>query len=155
MELQPIKRTLAGNQALLEHPDCRDIVQMTIDFYDRTGFDPPWISYSAWEEGRLVGVAAFKGKPRAGQVEIAYGTFPEYRHKGIATQMCRQLVRLALQTDSTLRVMARTLPDNAYSAGVLKKNGFELSGTIWDEEDGYVQEWEYNRPSADDPSIGR
>jgi [ribosomal protein S5]-alanine N-acetyltransferase len=142
MKLLPIKRTLEENQEFIEHPDCRENIQMSLAFYSIVGFEPPWISYYAEVDDQLVGAAGFKGKPKAGKVEVAYGTFPAYRHQGIGTEMCRQLVLLSRQTDPTVRIMARTLPENNESASILRKNGFTLLGTIWDEEDGDVYEWE-------------
>lgn len=143
MELLPIKKTEAENIAFIEHPDCRESIYMSMEFYNKIGFEPPWIGYYAQVQGRLVGAAAFKGKPRDGKVEIAYGTFPQYQQQGIGAEMCRQLVLLSLKTDSSIRITARTLPEENYSTKILKKNGFELLGTIWDEEDGNVWEWEY------------
>ncbi|MEP7229770.1 MAG: hypothetical protein ABI691_05930 [Ginsengibacter sp.] len=39
--------------------------------------------------------------------------------------------------------MVRTVEDNYASVKVLKKNGFECIGTVYDEDDGEVLEWEY------------
>ena len=130
MELLPINRLPNENQVFLTHPECREILLMTLDFYTKVGFNPPWISYYAHKEGQLVGGGGFKGKPLNGQVEIAYGTFPQYRHQGIGTEICSQLVSLCLQTDATIRITARTLPENAGSARILKKNGFQQVGII-------------------------
>lgn len=143
MELLPIKKTLEENQEFLAQPDCRDNIYMSVDFYERKGFNPPWIGYFAQVDGKLVGGVGFKGKPQAGKVEIGYGTFPPYQQQGFGTEMCRRLVVLALETDPAIRVMARTLPENYGSAAILKKNNFELLGTVYDEEDGDVWEWEF------------
>jgi len=37
------------------------------------------------------------------------------------------------------------LPEESYSTRILKKNGFVHLGTIWDDDDGDVWEWEYIR----------
>lgn len=116
---------------------------MLIAFFDTVGYVPPWIGYYAKYQGNLVGGAAFKGKPNAGSVDIAYGTFPRYRTQGIGTELCRQLVLIALKTDPAVRIMARTLPENNHSTRILTKNGFVCLGVIWDEEDGDVWEWVY------------
>ncbi|QHT71564.1 GNAT family N-acetyltransferase [Rhodocytophaga rosea] len=153
MKLLPIGKTLEDNQDFLAHPDCCESLSMSVDFYNRIGFNPPWIGYYAQQEGKLVGAAGYKGKPVNNTVEIAYGTFPAFRGKGIGTQICRELVLLALQTDPMIRITARTLPENNESASILKKNGFVCLGTIWDEDDGNVWdeddgnvwEWEYQK----------
>lgn len=144
MELLPIHPTAAENAAFANHPDCQDSVALTLDFYQRVGYEPPWIGYFARVDDKLVGAAGFKGPPRNGQVEIAYGTFPAYQHQGVGTQMCRELVQLALEADPTLRITARTLPEENYSTKILRSNGFIWAGMTWEEEDGDVWEWLYH-----------
>ena len=143
MKLIPIHQTLEENDQFLNHPDLELALPMTIEFFDKIGYNPPWIGYVAQLDDTLVGSAAFKGKPKNGRVEIAYGVFPQYQQKGIGTEICKQLVSLALQTDPMVTVMARTLPEPNYSTRILKKNNFVYLGTVWDDEDGMVWEWEY------------
>ncbi|MEO7214232.1 GNAT family protein [Mucilaginibacter sp.] len=143
MKLIPVKQFTEENTELAAFPDWADMVQMSVDYYSRVGFNPPWISYYAEENGQLVGCGGFKGKPANGQVEIAYYTFPDYEHTGVGGKMCRELVELAQQTDASINITARTLPGENYSTRILKKNNFGLTGTIMDEEDGEVWEWKY------------
>jgi ribosomal-protein-alanine N-acetyltransferase len=143
MELLPIRPILQENQPFIEHPDCKDALSMTIDYFNSIGYAPPWIGYFAQLDNELVGSAGFKGAPRAGKVEIAYGTFPAYQHQGVGSQICSLLVQLALQTDPKVRITARTFEADNYSARILKKNHFFCTGPVWDEEDGTVWEWEY------------
>ncbi|MBD2701840.1 GNAT family N-acetyltransferase [Spirosoma sp. BT702] len=143
MNLLPIRQTLAENSQFLNEPDLEVGLPMTIEFFDRIGYTPPWIGYVVNLNDTLVGSAAFKGKPKDGRIEIAYGVFPRHQQKGIGTKICGQLVRLALQTDPSVIVTARTLPEPNYSTRILEKNDFVLLGTVWDEEDGDVWEWEY------------
>ena len=93
----------------------------------------------------IVGSAAYKGKPVNSKIEIAYGTMPQHRQRGIGTAICKALVDLALQSDPCVIITARTLPGNNYSTRILQKNHFRLSGTVIDPEDGEVWEWEYER----------
>lgn len=143
MELLPIKKTKEENQDFSDHPDCGETIEFTIDFFNRIGYTPPWIGYYAQQDGKLVGSCAFKGAPKNGKVEIAYGTFLSYQKQGVASEMCRQLVLISLQTNPSVIVTARTLPEENFSTKVLRKNGFRCLGTVWDEEDGEVWEWEY------------
>lgn len=145
MKLISIKETLEENAQFVENPLCQDSIYMTIDFYKRVGFNLPWISYYVKLEEELVGAAAFKGKPVNGIVEIAYGTFEKYRNRGIGTSICRQLVNLSLQTDPSVIITARTLPEENFSVKLLKKNDFVFSGTVIDPEDGEVWEWTFER----------
>lgn len=141
----PISSDENLNREFANHPGCNEYLQMNVDFFKRIGYNPPWIGYYAKLNNEFVGAAAFKGKPKNNKVEVAYGTFAEHRDKGIATEICRQLVLLALQTDAKVIITARTLPEENASAHVLRKNGFVLLGFIWDEEDGNVWEWEYKK----------
>ncbi|GAB3031282.1 GNAT family N-acetyltransferase [Spirosoma pulveris] len=143
MELLPIRPSLQENQPFIEHPDCKEALSMTIDYFNRIGYVPPWIGYFAQLENELVGSAGFKGAPGEGKVEIAYGTFPAYQRQGVGSQICYQLVQLALQTDPEIRITARTVEPDNYSARILKKNHFFCTGPVWDEEDGTVWIWEY------------
>ena len=143
MKLLPILEDLKSNTIVGDHPECQEIVEMTVGFYKRIGFNPPWIGYLALLDNDLVGTAGFKGQPKNGMVEISYGVFPKFERKGIGTQICGQIVKLALLNDSQIKITARTLPQDNASCSILKKNQFEFVGTIWDEEDGNVWEWEY------------
>lgn len=143
MELLPIAATIQENKQYADHPDCQESLPMTIDYFNRIGYAPPWIGYVAQIDTDLVGSAGFKGGPKEGKVEIAYGTFPAYQQQGVGSQICRQLIQLALQTDPSIRITARTFEPDNYSSRILKKNGFSCNGPVWDEEDGTVWEWEY------------
>ena len=143
MKLIPIRETLEENEAFVNHPDCLETVYMSVDFYKRVGYQPPWIGYYVEKNDQLVGSAGFKGRPVDGKVEIAYGTFERFRHQGIGTHMCRLLVELSLATDPSVIITARTLPEKNYSTSILEKNGFVRLGTVIDPEDGEVWEWQY------------
>lgn len=143
MELIPVKETLEENAEFISNPVCQESIVMTVDFYKRVGFIPPWIGYYAQQDGNLVAAAGFKGAPINGTIEIAYGTFEPYQNKGIGTEVCRQLVELSLKTDPTVIITARTLPEENFSTKILKKNNFIFVGTVIDPEDGEVWEWLY------------
>jgi len=145
MNLLPIKEHLHENAGFIDHPDCKDSLGMCIDFYKRAGFNPPWICYYVEQDGELVAAAAFKGKPVDNKVEIAYGTFASYQKQGIGTKVAEMLVKLALETDLSVRVTAQTLKQENYSTKILRKNNFEIIGIAIDEDEGEVWEWEYQK----------
>jgi RimJ/RimL family protein N-acetyltransferase len=145
MELIPIKETVDENKEFVNEPLCQETIYMTIEFYKRVGYTTPWICYYVEKEGQLVGSCGFKGKPVNGSVEIAYGTFEKYQHKGIGTMTCKLLVDLALKTDPAIAVTARTLPIENFSTRILKKNNFILTGMVTDPEDGEVWEWLFKK----------
>jgi len=144
MKLIPVKERLEENREF-NNPLYKEIVEMTIDFYKRIGYVPPWIGYFVELNGEIVGSAGIKGKPVDGKIEIAYGTMEAFRHKGIARRICRELVELSLKTDPTITITARALSENNFSAKVLKRNNFVCTGMVNDPEDGDVWEWEYQK----------
>ena len=142
MELLAIDIDEARNAKFQENPECIPVLDVYPDYYRKIGFNKPWIGYFACNEGNeIVGAAGYKGQPKQGKVEIAYGTFKKYEGQGIGTEICRQLVLLALQSDHDVRITARTFKDGYASMAILKKNGFECLGEVYDEEDGDVFEW--------------
>lgn len=145
LKLIAIGATPEDNTEFSGNPLCREILDMTIDFFNKVGYVPPWIGYFVKQDNDMVGSAAFKGPPVNGAVEIAYGTFDLYRQIGIGTATCKLLVDLALKTDSTVRITARTLAEENFSTRILRKNGFNFVGTVIDPEDGPVWEWEFEK----------
>ncbi|WP_373497686.1 GNAT family N-acetyltransferase [Aquiflexum sp.] len=144
MNLLPIEADDSLNERFRGIPECAEVLDIFVEFYKKSGFTKPWIAYFVSDsDGEIVGGGGFKGKPKNNSVEISYGTFKNHRGKGIGTEICRQLVQLSLHTDPSIKIRARTLPDNVSSIGVLKRNGFVCKGTVQDEEDGEVLEWEY------------
>lgn len=147
MEFLPIRQFMNENPEFAANPDCSETLQMSVDYYSVIGYNPPWICYYAKRDGKLVGSAGYKGAPVSNKIEIAYGTFEAERGRGIGAEICRQLVKLALQTNPQLIITARTLPEHNFSTRILQKNNFHLLGPVWDKDDGEVWEWKYAGPS--------
>ena len=146
MLLLPIDIEESKNLRFRENPECIPILNVYPGFYQKTGYNEPWIGYFATIDGRsIIGAGGYKGKPKEGKVEIAYGTFKKYEGQGIGTEICRQLVMLSLKTDPAISITARTFQDGYASMGILKKNGFECVGIVHDEEDGDVLEWRFKK----------
>lgn len=143
MEFIPIKQTLEENNEFMDNPICQESLVMSIEFYKKVGFTPPWICYYVMQDDELVASVAFKGKPVNDTVEIAYGTFEKFQRQGIGTAVCKQLIELSLKTDPSIRITARTLPESNFSTRILEKNKFTCLGVMQDPEDGAVWEWEY------------
>ena len=118
------------------------VCNATAAMYQKTEFRHPWVGYLAVQDGQAVGTCAFKTPPQAGRVEIAYFTFPGHEGKGIATRMARLLVQLAQDTDSSVGIVAQTLPHENASTAILRKLEFNQTGTAHDSEVGEVWEWQ-------------
>ncbi|MFI5203327.1 MAG: GNAT family N-acetyltransferase [Flavobacteriales bacterium] len=146
LTLVPINASADTDSGIPNDPSFTALLEQQRNFYQRVGFDQPWIGYLARLKGQFIGAAGFKGKPRDGKVEIAYHIFPEFQQQGLGTMVCRELVQMALKTDVTVRITARTLPENNPSTRILTRNGFDFSGTARDDDDGIdVWEWEYDK----------
>lgn len=146
IELIPIKETLAENEIFRQHPLCQETLYMTLDYYTKIGFNPPWICYYTAQNGDLVGSAGIKGQPQNQTIEIAYGTFEAVRNQGIGTKVCKALIDLVNKHDSSIKITARTLPESNFSTRILSKNHFVFVGSVIDSEDGEVWEWMYQAP---------
>ena len=143
MQLVVIERdgTVQGIDAI---PDvAKEALAMTVEFYGRAGFAPPWGSYIALEEDVPVGACGFKGAPKEGRVEIAYFTFPGGENRGVATRVAALMIEIAKVADPSVVVTARTLVEPNASHRVLIKSGFRNAGVVVDPEDGEVLEWVY------------
>ena len=145
MIFPPLKRNLEENGQFVNHPDCQESLPMMIAFFQKVGYEPPWIGYYAIVNEELVGMGAFKGPPKNGKVEIAYVTVERFRGKGNGGIICKKLVEIALENDADIDVRARTLPEVNHSTRILEKNHFVLVGTVDDPEDGEVWEWRYEK----------
>ncbi len=62
MKLLPVHKTIEENQAFQDNPDCAESLTQAIDFFNKIGYNPPWIGYYAEINGQLVGVAQFLRK---------------------------------------------------------------------------------------------
>ncbi|MCB0489391.1 MAG: GNAT family N-acetyltransferase [Cyclobacteriaceae bacterium] len=149
MKFLPIDIDDEQNIRFMNDPEQSMVVNVFTDLYRKVGFDKPWIAYFVQDENDdIVGGGGYKGKPTDGRVEISYGTFKKFEGLGVGTAICKQLIAMARQTDPTLTLIARTLPDNEPSIRILKRNGFEYRGVVFDEEDGDVLEWALNATST-------
>jgi RimJ/RimL family protein N-acetyltransferase len=55
--------------------------------------------------------------------------------------MARLLIERAHATDPAIEITAQTLPEENASTAILRKLGFQQSGTATDDEVGLVWEW--------------
>jgi [ribosomal protein S5]-alanine N-acetyltransferase len=146
VKLLPIDIDTTSNARFNANPECVEVLNVYPGYYNKVGYNLPWIGYFATDDDiEIIGCGGFKGKPRNGTIEIAYATFKKFQGKGIGTEICRQLVLLALRTDPSIRITARTLPEKSASTGILQRNGFKHLGVVFDEDDGDVWEWEYQK----------
>jgi [ribosomal protein S5]-alanine N-acetyltransferase len=123
-----------------------ETVTQTLALYQRRPRESPWLGYLAIDAtGLVVGVGGFvNGPDPEGVVEIAYGTFPPFRRRGIGTAIAAALVDIALKAVPRPRLIAHTLPEEGPSPRILRSTGFDHRGTIQHPEDGPVWLWEFS-----------
>ncbi len=98
------------------------------------------------QDNKLIGSGGYKGKPGAeGTVELGYEIAPEYRNRGIATEMTKGLIENAFRDERVKSIIAHTLAQENPSTKVLQKCGFEKVSEINDPEDGLIWKWELKR----------
>lgn len=123
---------------------AREILTQTVTLLTRDPRPAPWVSYLARLGGQAIGICAFKSPPTpAGEVELAYMTFPAFEGRGHATRMIDALAGIA--DEAGVMPIAHTLPEENASNRALGRNGFILAGEVEDPEDGPVWRWERRR----------
>ena len=126
---------------------AKQVCKATLSLYRSAGYAPPWIGYLVTHDQRLVGACAFKSMPAAcGSIEIGYLTFPSFEVKGIATEMVRELLRIARNAQppqqSPLTILARTENEENASNAILRKFGFQFAGERSDTDGVSLWQWE-------------
>jgi RimJ/RimL family protein N-acetyltransferase len=155
LALQTPEETLAAIETL----SPADRAHVSADWLARvralTGPDPWTLGFAVVHRASaaVIGNCGYKGPPDPdGVVEISYGTDPEHRGKGYATEAAEALVTYAFG-DSRVRVVrAHTIEKANASTRVLTKCGFRYIGEVIDPEDGLVWRWEKHRQEAAEPS---
>lgn len=96
---------------------------------------------------KLIGSCGYKGRPTPdGMVEIGYEVCPEYRQKGLGTEIANGLLTHAFNHENIKIVIAHTLPMENGSTKILRKLGFHKGDEIVDPEDGVIWRWEIKKP---------
>ena len=126
--------------------EIREHFPMTALWYQKAGYEPPWIGYVAFDGEECVGSCGFKTAPKSGEVEIAYGTAKVHQGKGYGTAMAGALIQLARKREPRIVVTAQTLPHEGPSTKLLKKLGFIHIGDVNHPEDGLVWQWRLAAP---------
>ena len=141
MNLIPILKNVMESESIQQNELAVSVCSQVLKMYERTQPNFPWFGYLLEIDSVIVGSCAFKSPPKAGRVEIAYFTFPAFEGRGFATEMAKQLLKIAAAADSNVQVYAQTLPVNSASTKILERLGFTLSGSVNHSEDGLVWEW--------------
>jgi len=101
----------------------------------------PWGSHLFFDDdddGALVGVGGFKGRPVEGTVEIGYAVAPSRQGRGLATGAAAAMIEQA-RNAGVDAVVAHTLAEEGPSTAVLAHCGFTRVGSVAD-PDGSVED---------------
>ncbi len=80
-------------------------------------------------ENKMVGDLCFIGEPNpAGEIEIGYGTYEDFRKKGFMTEAVGGMIGWAQMQSAVRAIVASTDKTNMASWMVLEKNGFVKCG---------------------------
>src|SRR5882724_4664536 len=142
MHLIPIPRDGSVKPSGVTLPEvAMSVIASTAQMYERRGYLEPWVGYLAIEGCKCVGTCGFTSPPVGQVAEIAYFTFPDFEKRGIATRMAQGLLSIAQEYDPSVKIIAHTLTEENASTHILRKLGFECTGTIDHPEDGKIWEW--------------
>lgn len=145
MNLKPISLNEDKTNEAYASIDCQQPLQMYNDFYPKIGFNTPWIGYFIVRQDKIVGSCSFVGQPQDGKVEVSYWIFKEFEGQGIASFACKELVKIAKQTDPNVTITAKTAPEHNASTKILKNNNFAFTEIVQDEEIGDAWLWTHRR----------
>ena len=101
-----------------------------LDHWDRYGYGM-WV-FSDRADGRFVGRAGLRNTRVGGndEVELAYALVAEYWGRGLATEMAKEILKLAFERLDLEDVVCFTLPTNQASQRVMEKAGFEYERDV-------------------------
>jgi RimJ/RimL family protein N-acetyltransferase len=100
----------------------------------------------------LIGHIGFHGRPgrngprRKDAVEIGYTVFEPFRRRGYATEAVEAMLGWAQQERGIRHFVASVAPSNEPSLAIIRRLGFRVTGSQWDEEDGLELVFELQRP---------
>jgi [ribosomal protein S5]-alanine N-acetyltransferase len=101
-----------------------------LDHWDRYGYGM-WV-FSDRTDGRFVGRAGLRNTRVGGneEVELAYALVADYWGRGLATEMAKQILKLAFERLDLDDIVCFTLPTNRASKRVMEKAGFEYERDV-------------------------
>lgn len=120
-------------------------LQYSLDKLTESEEEKNWWTYFPIhkQDNKLIGSGGYNGKPTIdGTVEIGYEIAPEYRNRGLATEMTMALIENALRDKNVKSILAHTLGQVNPSTKVLQKCGFEKVLDINDPDEGLIWRWE-------------
>lgn len=145
---------IAGNEMLAQKLNVKiqhnwtefgiPALQYSLDRLSENKDEKGWWTYFPIhkDDNKLIGSGGYKGKPTMdGSVELGYEISPDYRNRGLATEMTKALIRNAFKDPRVKSITAHTLGFENPSTKVLQKCGFTKVEEINDPDDGLIWKW--------------
>jgi RimJ/RimL family protein N-acetyltransferase len=110
-------------------PELKEALEETIlpnvaDTSKNYLFSTLWTVISK-DENKMVGDLCFVGEPDTeGEVEIGYGTYPEFRKRGFMTEAVAEIIKWAEKQPDIRSIIASTEKSNIDSYSILERNNF-------------------------------
>lgn len=156
---ETLEAAIAGNTQLAAHLEA-DVPEGWTEFgsialeyalkkLDEGKEEEGWWTYLPLhkKDQKLIGCCGFKGKPdERGIVEIGYEIAPDYRNRGLATELAGALVDHAFTFPEVMLVQAHTLGEVNASTHVLSKCGFQKTEVLSNAALGTLWKWELKKP---------
>ncbi len=114
-------------------PELKEAFEQTIlpNVADKT---KNYLYYTLWTailttENKMIGDLCIVGEPNeAGEIEIGYGTYEEFKNKGYMTEIVSGIIEWAKKQAIVKSIIASTDKTNVASFKVLEKNNFIKTG---------------------------
>jgi ribosomal-protein-alanine N-acetyltransferase len=125
LNLNPTSRTIS--------PELKEAFEQTIlpnvaNEKKNCLYSTLWTAISK-EENKMIGDLCFVGEPNeAGEVEIGYGTYEEFRKKGFMIEALGGMITWAKDQPGVTSIFAATEKNNNALFSVLEKNNFTRFG---------------------------
>jgi ribosomal-protein-alanine N-acetyltransferase len=119
--------TLGG---LHSDEETANYLRDNLDHWDRYGYGM-WV-FRDRADGRFVGRAGLRNTRVGGndEVELAYALVAEYWGRGLATEIAKEILKLAFERLDLEGIVCFTLPTNLASRRVMAKVGFEYERDV-------------------------
>jgi ribosomal-protein-alanine N-acetyltransferase len=110
-------------------PELKEALEQTIlpnvaDKNKNYLYSTLWTAISK-AENKMIGDLCIVGEPNpAGEIEIGYGTYEEFRKRGFMTEAVGGIIKWAKNQPEVISIIASTNKDNPASFVVLEKNNF-------------------------------
>jgi [ribosomal protein S5]-alanine N-acetyltransferase len=120
----------APNGGVLSDEETRQFLRRHLDHWERYGYGL-WVFWDR-ADSQFVGRAGLYNTHVGGndEVELAYALVAEYWNRGLATEMARAILRVALEQLQMTGLVCFTLTTNRPSRRVMEKVGFEYERAV-------------------------